>query len=118
MAVEVARRWSSEYGIRANAVNPGAIATNLQKHTGGLRTPKGRGRRWSRARRRQLLLPLRRCCRRLLAAILRIATRPALVSERPEDLTGVASYALDAANAERLWNMATLTLEAYAGGRA
>ncbi|GAB2561840.1 hypothetical protein GCM10027269_14830 [Kribbella endophytica] len=29
----------SATGIRANAVHPGAIATNLQQHTGGLQTP-------------------------------------------------------------------------------
>ena len=31
--------WSGE-GVYANALNPGAIATGLQKHTGGLKTPK------------------------------------------------------------------------------
>src|SRR5271155_4128985 len=41
LAVEVTRRWAHE-GIYANALNPGAIATNLQKHTGGLKTPKER----------------------------------------------------------------------------
>lgn len=38
LAVEVTRRWSTD-GILANALNPGAIATGLQKHTGGLKTP-------------------------------------------------------------------------------
>lgn len=38
LAVEATRRWSNE-GIYANALNPGAIATNLQRHTGGLKTP-------------------------------------------------------------------------------
>ena len=41
LAVEATRRWSGE-GIYANALNPGAIATGLQKHTGGLKTPKER----------------------------------------------------------------------------
>jgi hypothetical protein len=40
-AVEATRRWMDE-GIFVNAVNPGAIATNLQKHTGGLKTPPER----------------------------------------------------------------------------
>lgn len=39
LAVEADRRWAGD-GIRANALNPGAIATGLQKHTGGLRTPE------------------------------------------------------------------------------
>jgi NAD(P)-dependent dehydrogenase (short-subunit alcohol dehydrogenase family) len=37
LAVEASRRWSAD-GIYANAVNPGAIATGLQKYTGGLKT--------------------------------------------------------------------------------
>jgi len=41
LAVDATRRWS-EHGIFANAINPGAIATNLQKHTGGLKTPPER----------------------------------------------------------------------------
>lgn len=41
LAVEATRRWSDQ-GIFANALNPGAIATNLQKHTGGLKTPPER----------------------------------------------------------------------------
>lgn len=41
LAVEATRRWSRD-GIYANALNPGAIATNLQKHTGGLKTPPER----------------------------------------------------------------------------
>lgn len=39
MAVGIARTWSAD-GITGNALNPGAIATNLQRHTGGLRTPE------------------------------------------------------------------------------
>jgi NAD(P)-dependent dehydrogenase (short-subunit alcohol dehydrogenase family) len=38
LAVEVTRRWSGD-GIFANALNPGTIATGLQKYTGGLKTP-------------------------------------------------------------------------------
>lgn len=39
LAVEAQRRWSGD-GITANSLHPGAIATNLQRHTGGLRTPE------------------------------------------------------------------------------
>jgi NAD(P)-dependent dehydrogenase (short-subunit alcohol dehydrogenase family) len=38
LAVEATRRWAND-GIYANALSPGAIATGLQQHTGGLRTP-------------------------------------------------------------------------------
>ena len=50
MALGLTRRWAND-GIRANAVNPGAIATGLQRHTGGMQTPperrktRGAGRR-------------------------------------------------------------------------
>ena len=37
-AVEITRRWIDD-GIAANAMNPGAIPTNLQRYTGGLQTP-------------------------------------------------------------------------------
>lgn len=39
LAVEVTARWADD-GIVCNALNPGAIATGLQRHTGGLRTPE------------------------------------------------------------------------------
>lgn len=38
MSVGITKNWVSD-GITSNALNPGAIATGLQKHTGGLRTP-------------------------------------------------------------------------------
>ena len=41
MAVGITQRWRSD-GILANAVNPGAIATGLQRHTGGMQTPPER----------------------------------------------------------------------------
>ena len=40
-AVGATTRWFKD-GITANALMPGAIATNLQRHTGGLRTPPER----------------------------------------------------------------------------
>ena len=41
LAVEATRRWAGDC-IYANALNPGAIATGLQQHTGGLKTPAER----------------------------------------------------------------------------
>ncbi|MDO5611017.1 MAG: SDR family NAD(P)-dependent oxidoreductase, partial [Pseudomonadota bacterium] len=38
-AIEAARRWAAD-GITANAVMPGAIKTNLQRHTGELVSPE------------------------------------------------------------------------------
>ena len=99
-------RWAGE-GIFANALNPGAIATNLQQHTGGLKTPP----------------ELRKTPRQGAATSVLLATSPlldglggryfedcneaAIVSRRPTDFSGgIAPYAIDPANVERLWNVA------------
>ncbi|MCB5275360.1 (S)-1-Phenylethanol dehydrogenase [Arthrobacter sp. SO5] len=105
-AVGVTARWAKE-GITSNAVMPGAIATNLQRHTGGLRTPVER----------------QKTPQQGAATTLYVATSPDLegvggryfedvnearvVDRRGPDYTGVAPYALDAANAQRLWNLST-----------
>ena len=76
MAVEIGRRWAAEHGIRANAVNPGAIATNLQKHTGGLRTPKARRKTVEQGAATTALGGLARCWRKSAAGTLKTAARP------------------------------------------
>jgi NAD(P)-dependent dehydrogenase (short-subunit alcohol dehydrogenase family) len=53
-AVEATRRWAAD-SITANALMPGAIATNLQRHTGGLKTPTERRKTPSR-------VPQPQCC--------------------------------------------------------
>ncbi|TCN39863.1 NAD(P)-dependent dehydrogenase (short-subunit alcohol dehydrogenase family) [Kribbella orskensis] len=107
LAVEATRRWSDE-GIYANAVHPGAIATNLQQHTGGLRTPVER----------------RKTVEQGAATSVLVAASPLLDGiggryfedcDEAEVLTGapvmfgggVAPFALDPANAVRLWDLAT-----------
>lgn len=107
LSVGIARRWSGS-GIVSNALNPGAIATNLQRHTGGLQTPE----------------PSRKSPQQGAATTVLLAASPILagvsgryfdncseaenVSERSGDLpAGVATYALDTCNADRLWDMAT-----------
>ncbi|NEA33087.1 SDR family NAD(P)-dependent oxidoreductase [Streptomyces sp. SID13031] len=103
LAVEASRRWSSD-GIVANAVNPGAIATNLQKHTGGLRTPVERRKTVEQG-----------AATSVLAATLTSGGRyyedcaeaPVLTGPPVMFGGGVAPFALDPANAERLWEVAT-----------
>ncbi|MBC7781258.1 MAG: SDR family NAD(P)-dependent oxidoreductase, partial [Proteobacteria bacterium] len=110
-AVEATRRWAKD-GITANAVMPGAIATNLQRHTGGLRTPAER----------------RKSPEQGAATTVLVATSPSLegiggryfedcneaptVDHRNATYTGVAPYALDAANAQRLWALSVSLLGA------
>ncbi|MGK3203163.1 SDR family NAD(P)-dependent oxidoreductase [Amycolatopsis sp. MEPSY49] len=106
-AVEVTRRWARD-GITANALMPGAIYTNLQRHTGG----RGSG---------QVPPELIKTPEQGAATSVLLATSPLLVGisgryfadcnetetidrrgEAPA-LHGVARYALDPDSADRLW---------------
>jgi NAD(P)-dependent dehydrogenase (short-subunit alcohol dehydrogenase family) len=103
LAVEATRRWADD-GIVANAVNPGAIATNLQKHTGGLRTPVERRKTIEQG-----------AATSVLAATLTTGGQyyedcaEAAVLTGPPVMFGggVAPFALDPGNAGRLWEIAT-----------
>jgi NAD(P)-dependent dehydrogenase (short-subunit alcohol dehydrogenase family) len=108
-AVEASARWSED-GIYANALNPGAIQTNLQRHVGGTaRTP----------------LELQKTPQQGAATSVLLAASPLLegiggryfadcneatpVDHRPEGFTepatAVAPYALNPDNARRLWKL-------------
>jgi NAD(P)-dependent dehydrogenase (short-subunit alcohol dehydrogenase family) len=105
-AVEATARWAAD-GITANSLTPGAIATNLQRYRGGMSTPP----------------ELRKTAAEGAATTVFAATSPLLegiggryfvdcneaevVSQRTGDTTGVAPYALDRANASRLWEVST-----------
>ena len=106
LAVEATRRWSGQ-GIYANAVNPGAIATNLQRHTGGLRTPENRRKTPRQGASTSVLLAASPLLNGVGGRYFEDNNEARTVTRRPEDYTGVAWYALDPANAERLWNTAT-----------
>jgi NAD(P)-dependent dehydrogenase (short-subunit alcohol dehydrogenase family) len=110
MAVEIARRWGDAYGIQANALNPGAIPTNLQRYVGGLRTPEA----WRKTVEQGAATSVLLAASPLLADVggryFEDCKEAAAVSERPDDYTGVAAYALDAENARRLWDMSLSTL--------
>lgn len=108
-AVGATRRWAGD-GITANALNPGAILTKLQQHVGG-----------------KLITPpeLQKNTRQGAATSVLLATSPLLegiggryfencneaetVTRRPDNYQGVAAYALDPDNADRLWEQ-SLTL--------
>jgi NAD(P)-dependent dehydrogenase (short-subunit alcohol dehydrogenase family) len=106
LAVEATRRWSHE-GVYANALNPGAIATNLQRHTGGLRTPEDRRKTPRQGASTSVLLAASPLLNGVGGRYFEDNNEARTVTRRPEDYTGVAWYALDPANAERLWNTAT-----------
>ena len=104
LAVEAARRWAKD-GIVANALNPGAIATNLQKHTGGLKTPPERRKTPQQGAATSVLLAASPLLEGVGGRYFEDCNEAATVSKRPNDWMGVAHYALDQANAERLWNV-------------
>jgi NAD(P)-dependent dehydrogenase (short-subunit alcohol dehydrogenase family) len=105
LAVEATRRWSGE-GIYANAVNPGAIATGLQKYTGGLKTPKDRRKTVPQGAATSVLLAASPLLDNVGGRYFEDCNEAAVVTRRPDDYAGVAWYALDPANAERLWDTA------------
>jgi NAD(P)-dependent dehydrogenase (short-subunit alcohol dehydrogenase family) len=113
-AVAASARWAGD-GITVNTLNPGAIATSLQRHVGGrLATP----------------VELQKTPAQGAATTVLLATSPQLegvggryfndnqeavsVDERPADVEelvrSVASYALDRENAERLWGISTAAI--------
>lgn len=107
LAVEASRRWSGE-GILANAVNPGAIATNLQKHTGGLRTPPALRKTLAQGAATSVLLAASPLLAGVAGRYFEDCNESRVLREPPVMFGGgVAPYALDAANAERLWTVAT-----------
>src|SRR6202167_5642392 len=105
LAVEASRRWSGE-GIYANALNPGASATGLQQHTGGLKTPKELQKTVAQGAATSVLLAASPLLDKVGGRYFENCNEAATVTRRPADYAGVAWYALDQANAERLWDTA------------
>ncbi|MGJ7509925.1 SDR family NAD(P)-dependent oxidoreductase [Variovorax sp. GT1P44] len=106
MAVEATHRWRHE-GILANAVHPGAIATNLQKHTGGLKTPPERRKTPEQGAATSVLLAASPLLEGVGGRYFEDCNEAMVVERRPVDFTGVAPYAVDAGNAGRLWEIAS-----------
>ena len=103
MAVEATRRWAAD-GILANALNPGAIATNLQKHTGGLKTPPERQKNTAQGAATSVLLAASPLLAGIGGRYFEDCNEAPIVHQRPADYRGVAAHALDPVLAERLWN--------------
>jgi NAD(P)-dependent dehydrogenase (short-subunit alcohol dehydrogenase family) len=108
-AVEATARWH-EQGIYANALNPGAIRTNLQRHVGGtVRTPL----EWQKSPQQGASTSVLLAASPLLEGIggryFADCNEATLVDHRPEGFAEpavvVAPYALDPENARRLWEL-------------
>jgi NAD(P)-dependent dehydrogenase (short-subunit alcohol dehydrogenase family) len=113
-AVGVTQRWADD-GITANALMPGGIMTALQRHL-GKDFQDGADERFRRAGSRVKTPEQGAATSVLLAASPHVAgvsgryfedcREAAVVDHRDEfGITGVAPYALDADNAERLWEL-------------
>jgi NAD(P)-dependent dehydrogenase (short-subunit alcohol dehydrogenase family) len=101
-AVEATRRWAAD-GIVVNALNPGAVATNLQKHTGGLKTPPERRKNTAQGAATSVLLAASPLVAGVGGRYFEDCNEAPVKHERPTDYRGVAAYALDPVLAERLW---------------
>ncbi len=113
LAVEATRRWSGE-GIVANSLMPGGIVTNLQRHIDPERMERMRSESGGKIR---FKTPEQGAATSvLLAASPHVAgvggryfedcNEAPVVDRRTEPgVGGVAPYALDPANAERLWEV-------------
>jgi NAD(P)-dependent dehydrogenase (short-subunit alcohol dehydrogenase family) len=105
LALGVARRWKDD-GIFANAVNPGAIATGLQKHTGGLKTPIERRKTPEQGAATSVLVAASPLLQGIGGLYFEDCNQSPRITKRPTDFSGgVADYAVDVANAERLWDV-------------
>jgi NAD(P)-dependent dehydrogenase (short-subunit alcohol dehydrogenase family) len=114
-AVEATRRWADD-GITANALMPGGIATGLQRHVGpDTYLPEARA-RFQRAGTAFKTVAQGAATSVLLAASPLLEgvggkhfedrAEAEVVDHRDEfGIYGVAPYALDPANAERLWEV-------------
>lgn len=103
-AVEASRRWAAD-GITANSLMPGAIATNLQRHSGGSQTPADQRKTPEQGASTSVLLATSPLLEGIGGRYF-VNNQEAVVVDRPTgDMTGVAPYALDPANAERLWDV-------------
>src|SRR5208283_139208 len=88
----------------ANALNPGAIATNLQRHVGGkLVTPHELQKTREQGAATSVLLATSPLLEGVGGRYFSDCNESERVTHRPADCSGVAAYALDPANADRLW---------------
>lgn len=104
-AVGATERWSKD-GITVNALNPGAILTNLQKHVGGkLRSAPELHKTPQQGAATSILLATSPLLDNIGGRYFENCNEVETVTKRPDNYEGVAMYALDKDNADRLWNI-------------
>ena len=101
-AVGATSHWFKD-GITANALMPGAIVTNLQRHVGGIQTPPERQKTPEQGAATSVLLATSPLLEGIGGRYFVDCNEAAIVPRRTEDYSGVAPYALNSDNADRLW---------------
>jgi NAD(P)-dependent dehydrogenase (short-subunit alcohol dehydrogenase family) len=106
-AVGATARWAGD-GITANALNPGAIETNLQRYVNGWpATPPERRKTTQQGAATTVLLATSPLLDGIGGRYFNDCNEAVVVDHRPSDFAeifrSVAPYALDPDNAERLW---------------
>jgi NAD(P)-dependent dehydrogenase (short-subunit alcohol dehydrogenase family) len=109
-ALEITRRWSND-GIVANALNPGAIATKLQKYTGGLKTPVEKRKTPEQGAATSVLLATSPLLNGVGGRYFEDCNEAEVVTEPVMFGGGVSPLALDPTNAERLWDLSLAFLD-------
>jgi NAD(P)-dependent dehydrogenase (short-subunit alcohol dehydrogenase family) len=113
-ALEATRRWSKD-AIFANALHPGAIETNLQQHTGGIKTPPEKRKSAAQGAATSVLLAASPLLNGVGGKYFEDCNEAEVVLRRPTGFGGgYAPYAMDGSNAERLWLLAEKLLTAAA----
>ncbi|MET0637299.1 MAG: SDR family NAD(P)-dependent oxidoreductase [Chitinophagaceae bacterium] len=109
-AVAVTQRWAKD-GIYANALNPGAILTNLQRHVGNiLRSPPEQHKNPQQGAATSVLLATSPLLEKIGGRYFEDCNEATVVTKRPEDYRGVAFYSLEEENASRLWDISVRLL--------
>ncbi|MFI6758940.1 SDR family NAD(P)-dependent oxidoreductase [Micromonospora sp. NPDC050417] len=104
-AVGVFARWG-DAGITANALNPGAIETNLQRHVGGtLSTPPELVKTPEQGAATSVLLATSPLLDGIGGRYFENCQEASVIERRGDDFSGVAPFVLDRANADRLWEI-------------
>lgn len=101
-AVGATTRWFRD-GITANALMPGAIATNLQRYTDGIKTPPERQKTPEQGAATSILLATSPLLERIGGRYFEDCNEAVCVTNGNGYMSGVAPYALDPNNADRLW---------------
>uniref|UniRef100_A0A0C1QRF1 Probable oxidoreductase n=1 Tax=Tolypothrix bouteillei VB521301 TaxID=1479485 RepID=A0A0C1QRF1_9CYAN len=101
-AVGATARWLGD-GITANALMPGAIATNLQRYVGGIKAPPDRQKTPEQGAATSVLLATSPLLEGIGGRYFEDCNEAAIVTTGGDYMSGVAPYALNPDNANRLW---------------